>query len=259
MNQTVKLSLFMFCGSVLLLGQESAPVDSSLKQIETLYNSAQYVTAELEARRLYEEKELTDSARVQIEKWIAFSLIAQGKSSTARERFVTLLSINPDFELDPVLTSPKILSVFYEARTKFLSQRKIQTDSVLQTTEVSQSATYRTIVFPGWEQLYQGRTASGVIFLSAGVASLGAGVAFELLRSDARQQYLKASSPSDISRKYNSYNTYRKAEMYSFIAYAIIYVASEVDILSNSNSAGISFRSSQSTLGETALTLSIGF
>ena len=97
------------------------PVDSSLKQIEALYNSAQYVTAELEARRLYEEMDLTDSARVQIEKWVAFSLIAQGKSSIARERFVTLLSINPDFELDPVLTSPKILSVFYEAKTKFLS------------------------------------------------------------------------------------------------------------------------------------------
>ena len=235
------------------------PVDSSLKQIEALYNSAQYVTAELEARRLYEEMDLTDSARVQIEKWVAFSLIAQGKSSIARERFVTLLSINPDFELDPVLTSPKILSVFYEAKTKFLSQRKIQTDSGMQTAELSPSATYRTIVFPGWEQLYQGRTTSGVIFLSAGVASLGTGVAFELLRSDARRQYLKASVPSDISKKYNSYNTYRKAEMYSFIAYAVVYVASEIDILSNSNSSGLSFRSSQPTLGETALTLSISF
>jgi len=259
MNLIKKITALFCCCSAWLLAQNAAPIDSSLKQIETLYNSAQYVTAELEARRLYEEELITDSAKVQIEKWIAFSLIAQGKSSLARERFVSLLAIDPDFTLDPILTSPKILSVFYEAIAKFQLLKKNQPENLLETTQPYQLISYRTIVFPGWEQLYQGRTYSGAVFLGGGIATLGAGVAFELLRSNARSEYMKATVPGDISTKYNSYNNFRKAEMYSFAAFAIIYVASEIDVLTNFPSDNITLQTSSLNLGTTALLVSIHF
>ena len=68
MNRTLKFFLMVLCCSASSLGQNGVQVDSTLKEIETLYNSAQYVVAELEARRLYEEAELSDSAQVQMEK-----------------------------------------------------------------------------------------------------------------------------------------------------------------------------------------------
>ncbi len=220
------LSVTMLC---VLLNAQNGNSLSSLNDIEILYNNGQYLSAELEARRMFEQTELNDSTKVQLEKWIAFALIAQGKSSLAKERFVALLNIDGTFELDPILTSPKILSVFNDARVKYISQKKTKiVDSTQQS--VQYSVSYRTIVFPGWEQFYQGRTTSGYLYGAAGIISLSSGIVFDILRSDARKEYLSAVSPSDISSKYDSYNSYRKAEIYSFAAFALVYIVSEIDV-----------------------------
>lgn len=222
----ISLTILSFCA---LLSAQNGNSLSSLNDIEALYNGGQYLSAELEARRMFEQSELNDSTKAQLEKWIAFALIAQGKSSLARERFVALLNIDGTFELDPILTSPKILSVFNDARVKFISQKKAVTvDSLQQSAHYS--ITYRTVVFPGWEQFYQGRTTSGYLYCGAGIITLTSGVVFEILRSTARKEYLDAVKVSDISSKYDTYNTYRKAEIISFAAFALVYVVSEIDV-----------------------------
>ncbi len=223
----------------------SAPVaaqisfsDSSLVFIESLYNNGQYLSAELESRRMLEQSGLNDATKVQIEKWIAFSLIAQGKSSSAKERFISLLMIDGTFELDAVLTSPKILSVFNDAKMKFSTQRKniaIDTSrsAFHQQTERS-IVSFRTILFPGWEQIHQGRDAFGYSLLAAGVVSLSSGIAFEVLRANAREKYLAAKTAADISSKYDTYNFNRKAEIYSFTAFAVVFIVSEIDVFAQS-------------------------
>ena len=169
-----------------------------------------------------------------MEKWIAFALIAQGKSSLAKERFVALLNIDGTFELDPILTSPKILSVFNDARVKYISQKKMITVDSAQFHSAQQSVqysvSYKTIIFPGWEQFNQGRTISGYVYGGVGIITLTSGIFFEVLRFNARKEYLSATAPSDISSKYDTYNSYRKAEIYSFTAFALVYIASEVDV-----------------------------
>lgn len=223
----------LFCS---LLSAQNGSSFSTLNDIETLYNNGQYLSAELEARRMYEQTELSDSTKVLLEKWIAFSLIAQGKSSLAKERFVALLNIDGTFELDPILTSPKILAVFNDARVKFISQKK---SAVIDSTNksVQYSVSYRTIIFPGWEQFYQGRSASGYAYSGAGIITLTSGIVFEFLRANARKEYLNAASLSDISTKYDTYNSYRKAEIYSFAVFAFVYVASEIDVFTRSDIA----------------------
>jgi hypothetical protein len=215
-----------------LPAQSITSLDSTLKKIELLYNTGQYVSAELEARRFSEETLLSDSIKVQIEQWIGFSLIAQGKNVLARDRFILLLSINPDYEPDPVLTSPKILAVFNDAKVKFVSHRKNKPDTTgsVPALTAPELITYRTIAFPGWEQIYQGRTTSGYVFLGTGAASLASGIIFEVLRSNSRNRYLGAKTVADINSAYNDYNRYKKAEIYSFLAFAAVYLLSEVDV-----------------------------
>ncbi|MDP1677303.1 MAG: hypothetical protein Q8L88_10610 [Bacteroidota bacterium] len=233
MTSTFKKILFAVTTFCTLLSAQNGSTFSTLNDIEILYNNGQYLSAELEARRMYEQSGLTDSTKVQLEKWIAFALIAQGKSSLAKERFVALFTIDGTFELDPILTSPKILSVFNDARVKFISQKKtIVIDSSKFFSE-QQTVSYRTIIFPGWEQFYQGRTASGYVHSGAGIITLTSGIVFEILRSDARKEYLSATLLSDISSKYDTYNSYRKAEIYSFAAFALIYIASEIDVFTS--------------------------
>ncbi|MFA6456954.1 MAG: hypothetical protein WCW40_09045 [Bacteroidota bacterium] len=234
MNIFLRISFLVVVLSLAAFAQQVS-ADSTLTEIERLYTTGQYLAAELESRRMSEQSGLEDSVKVQLGKWIAFSLIAQGKSMSAKERFVALLTIDENFELDPVLTSPKILSVFNDARVRFISQRKEhpKTGLALDNTE-QQSITFRTVLFPGWEQMHQGRTSTGTVFISAGIVTISSGLTFELLRTDARQKYLHATAASDIASKYDAYNSYRKAEMYSFAAFAAVYILSEFDIFTHS-------------------------
>ncbi|MFZ4621454.1 MAG: hypothetical protein ACOYNS_12910 [Bacteroidota bacterium] len=225
------------CGN---LAAQNLSGEYLLQTIESLYNNGQYISAELEARRLQEQSGMSDSVRVQTEKWIAFSLIAQGKSSAAKERFVSLLRIDDAFELDPVLTSPKILSVFNDAKVKYFMQKKTAAaDSSAFISRLllqqPQPVTYRTALFPGWEQLHQGRETMGWIFLGSGAVTLASGLTCEFLRADARSAYLKETAAGPIDDAYKRYNNYRKAEIYSFSAFVLIYIASEVDVFTNTN------------------------
>lgn len=207
--------------------------DSTLKAANRLYDAGSYESAELTARRLMEQGPMADSIRMEAERIIAFSLVAQGKTELAREHFESILAVNPSFEFDPILTSPKILTVFREAKLRSSAARKASIVADKKDKPVLSDITFRTILFPGWEQYYQGRTDVGLVFMSAGVLSLGSAIEFEILRAPARRDYLAATLPADIASKYRSYNRYYRGEVYSFIAFAAVYIASEFDVFLN--------------------------
>jgi hypothetical protein len=248
---------------VVLLGvaapiiRAQSSVDSVLTAVESLYSSGAYANAELEARRLKDIPILSDSVRVIAEQWIAFALVAQGRPILARDHFLEILRRRPEHELDPVFTSPKILTVFNEARVLARARRGMESDtSGLKFPAIPEPISYRTILFPGWEQLYQGRTTTGAIFLGAGVAAFGTGIAMEILRSSARNKYLSATTPAETDSRYRSYNTYYKAEMIAFVAFAIVYVVSEIDVLTFDSPISIVAASRDSSPGS-SLTLAI--
>jgi hypothetical protein len=233
---------------------------STLQTIETLYNTGSYRTAELNARHLLEHSVLNDSVRIAVHKYIAFSLIAQGKSELAKEHFMSMFKLAPDCDLDPVYTSPKILVIFKETRQHFLSLKKSEKDTVRGPVLIERPViTYRTILFPGWEQLHQDRKTAGTFFLGAGITTLGAGIAFEFLRSSARQNYLSATHSSEFNEKYDIYNRYYKAEIISFVAFAVVYVASEIDVFQAQHDLPLSFESNLSKPRGTTLTVAIRF
>ena len=226
------LFLLLFAAPLMLRAQTD-PERSALTEVESLYNNGQYISAELIARQFLEEPSVSDSARIAANKWIAFSLIAQGKSAPARERFVNVLRVDENFELDPVLTSPKIMAVFNDAKVRFLMLKKEETKRA----ELSAAGpaviapSFRTLVFPGWEQLHQGRSTTGWAFAGAGAAALVSGITCEALRSSARQDYLNAVTASSITSRYDRYNTYRRMEYYSFGAFVLLYLGSQADVL----------------------------
>jgi hypothetical protein len=232
-------------------------VDSVLHAVEALYTSGSYAQAELEARRLIESELLSDSLHTVGEQWVAFALVAQGKPALAREHFASILRRQPSYELDPITTSPKILVVFSEARAAFRSAQLKQADtSIAQKGVTPGRATFRTLLFPGWEQLYQGRTTVGMVFLGAGVATLGAGIALEFLRRSARSDYLSATNPADIDAKYDTYNRYHQAEIYAFVGFAIVYLASEIEVFTYDSAVTLSAGPINPDLASSGFTLS---
>jgi tetratricopeptide (TPR) repeat protein len=59
-----------------------------------------------------------DRKRIEAFKTLAFAYMAFPKKEEARRQFCNILKLDPTFELDPIMTSPKILDVFQEAKEK---------------------------------------------------------------------------------------------------------------------------------------------
>jgi hypothetical protein len=205
-----------------------------------------YSLCELESRRLLEQKSLSDSVVIILEKHIAFSLVAQGKTQSAIEHFVAILEIDSNYELDPALTSPKILTVFNKAKELFLSQNRFSSPKPRIDTIFVKNISYRTIIFPGLEQLNQERKATGWIFFSSGALALGSTLIFDILRRDARKDYLNAYTTELAQDKYDSYNNYNKAEIYSAITFALIYISSQLEVFFNTPLSPISVQLTKS-------------
>jgi hypothetical protein len=256
-------SLRPTCTTILLIllsgitrGQTA--VDSTLRAVESLYTSGSYSLAELEARRLLENTLLGDSVSTVAEQWVAFALVAQGQPAAAREHFTRILRRQPSFELDPILTSPKILVVFNETKAAFrAAQATAGEGGAPPGMGPPRGITYRTILFPGWEQLYHRRTTAGTLFLGAGISTLGAGITLELVRRSARESYLAATYPDEITSKYQTYNRAYKAEIWAFAAFAAVYLASEIDVFLNDPPVSLTLQPADSRNRVNALLLSL--
>jgi len=211
--------------------------DTSLAEIESLYENGSYLTAELQARRMLEEKDISDSMRVQVEKYVAFSLVAQDKREAAIEHFESALKIDSTLTLDPDLTSPKILEVFDAARRRFRAElEEKRSERVLESSSIGTThshegggPTFRAIVFPGWEQSFRGNPMKGRVLLGVGAAAALSSITFDFLRRDARRSYLDASTPDLASSRYTTYDSYYKVEFYSVAAFVLVYAYSAID------------------------------
>ena len=234
----------------ILFSQTNYSADSSLAALRSLYDDGKYSNCEFEARRMLERKDLSDSIRVLAEQHLAFALVAQEQHEGAVEHFTTILLLAPSFDLDPVLTSPKIITVFNEAKLKYLSRQKRTIAEPRQAVSVPAAGpTWRTLVFPGWEQLHQGRTIAGISFAAAGTAALSALIYCDVQRRDKHNSYISANTSSLAASRYDNYNRYYKAEIYSAVACVAVYLASQIDvILSPQDQVALAVRPGSTTL-----------
>jgi tetratricopeptide (TPR) repeat protein len=71
-----------------------------------------------------------DTSKIEAYKTLAFAYMAFPRKDEARQQFCHLLKIDPTFELDPIMTPPKILSVFHEARKRCAPSGGLRVEAV---------------------------------------------------------------------------------------------------------------------------------
>lgn len=246
MRETRFLETCLFIAILLFLAPSAFPqnptqTDTTIGGIKSLYDNGSYISAELVARRILEGKSVSDSIRVQLEKYVAFSLVAQGENDAAVDHFRNALEIDSSLTLDAILTSPKILGVFETAKNQFeMERQKERSQASLDTSSKRNTfrhetggPTFRAILFPGWEQSFRGGAVKGHVLLGAGAITALSWATLDFLRRDARTSYLAASTPDLASSRYKTYNSYYKAEFYSATAFIVIYAYSAVDAFLN--------------------------
>ncbi len=92
---------------------------------------------------------------------------------------------------------------------------------------------WRSFLFPGWAQLYQGRTGKGLAFIAGEAALVGAGVYFNNQYKNNNKHFLEATS-AKIKQEYR--DRADKKRTYSYVAFGAagaLYIYNIIDALTS--------------------------
>ena len=119
------LVVIMLASSMPVWAQEAKPGSVLLQEAKILYDNLQYKEALVKLKTAVQVRGNKRSDIVQIYKYMAFIYIVQGKKKHAHRAFQLLLKVNPNFEMNPLLTSPKILSFFNKVKDEIRKKDRV--------------------------------------------------------------------------------------------------------------------------------------
>lgn len=183
---------------------------------------------------------LTPEQLVTLYKLRALSNYALLQLDCALKDFIEILIIDPEFSLEPITTSPKIITFFNEIKSSLHSHEmakqtiEIKRDTVRITSDntmLLRNMVARSLVIPGWGHLYLRRTEKGVVLFTLGVASMLGSSYFIYDCYYSQKDYLNANNPNLIEKKYTSFNHAYKNRNLFLTAYALVWLYSQTDVL----------------------------
>lgn len=100
-------------------------IDAQLPALREHVKGGRYADAVQMANRLLGGSDLSARQIVSIERELATALVALDRTDLAEQAFLTLLEEQPDYELDSVKTSPKVLRAFEAARKRHVPRAQL--------------------------------------------------------------------------------------------------------------------------------------
>lgn len=167
-----------------------------------------------------------------------------GERESSRKCFDEVLKLDANYELNPVVISPKIITFFNDIKNKYgggnnLTQQQTPVDSTQNVqymfpqfdASLYKNSLTRSLILPGWGHLYANQTTKGWILTGASLAT-AAGMVYYIFDANSKESdYLKASDPVEIQSKYDNYNNSYKIRNTLIISYAVIWIYSQIDLL----------------------------
>lgn len=226
-------------------GAQAQPDSLSLETIQQKLESFEYPEViSLSGWLLAGRADMSSADSLEIHRMRAIAYYSLGDRQACGNEFLAILHIQPDFQWDPVKTSPKIIHFFEETRTEFLAGQKVpaapdsaKIASALQNlTPASGSlpprgVIMRSLLLPGWGHLASGHSAKGWLITALGVGALGSAIYFIGDTRSKEDAYLNETDPALIEARYQAYNSaYRKRNLL-IAAYAAVWLYAQVDLL----------------------------
>ena len=188
-----------------------------VQQMIQAFRQLDYGTAQKIGKQIVADfKSFTPIELLETHKILGVIAYQDGDVPEANAQFEQALSIDRTAQLDSVYVSPKIIQFFNELKLSYHSKKESnETEKSIQyrylvAPDPRPAATLRSIVLPGWGQLYKNDKTKGYVLISS-TASVGvATVIFHILQKDYHNQYLKATDPKIIEQKYDKYNSFYK-------------------------------------------------
>ncbi|MBL7074560.1 hypothetical protein ISS37_04895 [candidate division KSB1 bacterium] len=200
--------LFTFFLLPTLIWGQTTP-EGWLEQIEGEYNRLNYQRAEnLCWEALRSGVDFDHHQLATIHKYLALALISQGKIEPGKREFRELLSYQPDYELDSLYVSPKIIDIFDEVKAQVALERLAHPPKP--SPDPRLMGALRSIIMPGWGQWYKGEHLKGGVLMGLGTVTLGGVLWSHVQYQRTRDLYQNATDPDDIQSKYDRANRFYK-------------------------------------------------
>ena len=249
----------------------------SLNVLRNQFEAFQYSKAVKTGEKMLVHKKLFNKEQlIEIYRLIGISEFSLMNDTAAKKNFVQILKINSLYSLDSAKTSPKIIVFFNQIKEEynkqFVKERKnniIKTDTVYITKTVPVETNVdikpyivRSLIFPGWGQLYYNKNdVKGWILTSLGAASLISSVYFIIDSNNNQKTYLNDVNPLTIQSDYNKYNTSYKIKNVSIISFVAVWLYSQIDVLfiSDYNSSRPMVQLKTNSLNQFQLSFNVAF
>lgn len=171
-------------------------------------------------------RQLSPESLAFLHQYMALAFYNTGAQDSSRTHFLSLLSIRPDFEPDPVEVSPKIIEFFQQVKADFSASDSGENQSFtryLYVEDVRVSAAWRSVLLPGWGQLHKQQKTRGLILGSAFWGTLAVTGYAWMQERDRKQSYEDAVGPENITTAYDDYNKWYRARRGLTIATAALW------------------------------------
>ena len=223
--------LFVLCLTV-SVAYSLTEFEKALENAKTYYSDGDYEKAikELEkAKSFVAESEQGDL--IEAYKYLGFSYVAFGEIEKAKAEFAKVIKMDPAHELDKAYVSPKIISVFEQARTELLASGWKPEDVDEGTDEINpvpspgpaqpepgprpsyqpvnkSSAFLRSTLVPGLGQIYKGQTTKGYVYMGLNGLMLINYMNNKSTYSDAKSKYEDEAfrTAIDYDKLWDEYN-----------------------------------------------------
>lgn len=235
MPRLAKLIYILFLFS--LATAQEQPLDILTQK----YISFEYKEVIELADKMIDSGDYNSNQLVQILELKGMAHYSLGEETTSKTVFENLLRLNSNHSMDPTRISPKIVNFFNEIKVAFLNsleQERPILDSlrlVKQELITAQSnykmAVVKNLVLPGWGHFAMDKTTGGIIYSAVGLGSTAAAVYYIIKTNDAKNAYLNETDKLLINTKYDDYNSSYKVRNFFIVAAALVWAASQVDLL----------------------------
>lgn len=208
------IPILLFINFAALFSQQQ---QSLVQQMIQAFRQLDYGTAQKIGKQIAADyKSFTPIELLEIHKILGVIAYQDGNISEANAQFEQALSIDRTAQLDSVYVSPKIIQFFKNLKLSYNSKKESsETGKLIQyrylvKPDPRPAATLRSMILPGWGQLYKNDKIKGYILVGSTTAVTLATALFHVLQKNAHDEYLKATDPNIIEQKYDKYNSFYK-------------------------------------------------
>ena len=205
-------------------------------QVKFYHDNASFEQAIITGNALLRQAEqLTPQSLTLLHRYVGLSHYNLGNMDSTRAHFISLLTLAPDAELDPVTVSPKIISFFNTVKSDF-SALVHTPGNITYTRYVTRpdrrpGAGIRTLILPGWGQFHKGQPLKGMVLGGLAVGTL-AGTLYSWQReADAHDTYLAVTIPAELNAAYRDYNSWHRRRQTFTVVTAVLWGLAVADAL----------------------------